>query len=347
MGRIALVVVIAAVALLVFVLVALLRKVPHGSSGVALQMEKLPSADRAVVTPLIQSEWKRMSSALVVGFAAAVIVWQLGGIWASLYGLPYALAGMVGAVVGLCVMNAWPPTSWPSDERKARVAEIAPRGATSFGKQWIFVLPLGAAVALVLGLILTGLYSSTDENGLHRVFSRRRLAGWGVENGQVVDVQYTISASSPFPGWYYGVPLIVGTILFIAVVYWNLRRAALAPRPTDINLFAIDASLRTLRTRFTMAASSAALGLYIAGVGVMTGITLRSAHLEPVPTAELDVIPRYAAVEPGHTFAVVLTVASLAIAVAAMTLLFRAVAAVLEAVSAARVESARVRDEAH
>lgn len=151
-----------------------------------------------------------------------------------------------------------------------------------------------------------------------------------------MDVQYNMSSTSPFPGWYYGVPVIVCTLLFIAVVYWSLRRTALAPRPTDANLFAVDTALRTLRTRFVMASSSAALGFQIAGIGVTTGIVLRSSHLDAVPTSELDAAADRVAVEPGYTLAIVLILGSFAIAVAALVLLLRAIAMVSEAVVAGR-----------
>lgn len=332
--------------LLVVVLVALLRKAPHGRSGLATQMERLSSTDHVAVKAIIQSEWKRLSFSLVAGFIAAAIMWQLGGTLGGLYGLPYAVAGGVGALVGLFVMNVWPRTRWPSDERMARVAEVTPRGVSSFGKQWLFVLPLGAAVALMMSLILTGIYSSTDENGLYRIYERRSLSGWGVENGQIVDLQYNMSSTGPFPGWYYGVPLIICTLLFIAAVYWSLRRTALAPRPTDANLFAVDTALRTLRTRFVMATSSAALGLQIAGVGVTTGIALRSSHLDSVPTTNFDVAARHVAVEPGYTLAVVLIFGSLAVGLAAVVLLLRAASAVLESASAGRAVHDRTHHEA-
>ncbi|MFP3468125.1 hypothetical protein, partial [Leifsonia sp. SIMBA_070] len=82
------------------------------------------------------------------------------------------------------------------------------------------------ALTLILGLVLTGLYSSADENGLHRIFQRRGLSGCGIEDGRVVDVQYNLSSTGPFPGWYYGVPVMISTVLLVIVVYWSLLRIA-------------------------------------------------------------------------------------------------------------------------
>ncbi|NVN00262.1 hypothetical protein [Arthrobacter sp. SDTb3-6] len=206
----------------------------------------------------------------------------------------------------------------------------------SFGKQWAFILPAATAVLLMLALVLAGAYSAADEKGLHRVYAHRSLSGWGVENGQVVDIQYNMATTGPFPGWYYGLPLIACTALFITVVYWTLRRTALAARPTAPELFDVDTAIRSLRTRFVMAVSSAALGFQIAGVGAVTGVALLNANLEPVPTVDLYGVPSTIEIEPGYTLAILLILVSLAIAVATVTLLVRAVATALKVVSATR-----------
>lgn len=324
---------VGAIAVIVLALWAVLRRAPHGRSGVGIEVMRLSRSDRATARSHLRRQWQSSLIALLAGVAACAAMWQLAGAQPEWYGLPYALAGTVGAVVGLLVLNLIPPARWPSDDRRSRVGELSPRGSFSFARQWVFALPLSAAVLLVLSLVLTGLYSSTDESGLHRVFMRRSLSGWGVENGQVVDVQYNLSATSPFPGWYYGLPLIVGTVVFAVAVYWTLRRTAMAPRPISQELFAVDTAARTLRTRFVMVASSAALGFQIAGTGLVTGITLRSSHMDAVPTADGSAAAGQAAVEPGHTLAIVLILASLAIAIAALLLLLRAIRTVTEAMA--------------
>ncbi|TDK27977.1 hypothetical protein E2F48_02410 [Arthrobacter crusticola] len=274
---------------------------------------------------MYRTEARASLTALILGVAVAGLMCMMGSGWTQGYGLPFALAGSAGTIAGLLAFSLYPRPTWTLVESGRTVAELQPRSATSFARQWVFALPLASAIMLMLCLVLTGVFSATDENGLHRVFQRRSLAGWGVENGQIIDVQYTISASGPFPGWYYGIPVIVGTILTISVVCWSLRRIASTARPPSMDLFGADGLLRMLKTTFVMAASSSALAFHIAGLAAVAGSVLRSSHRDPVPTADLTVAPSTIAVEPGYTLALILILASLVVAVAAAVLLVKAI----------------------
>jgi hypothetical protein len=265
--------------------------------------------------------------ALVLGCGVTVLMWAWGTWSEQGYGLPISLAGAVGAVAGLFAYAVYPRKLWTSDPSAGAVADLAPRRPTSFARHWVFVLPTVAAIILTVGLLLTGLYSAPDENGLHRVFQRRSLAGWGVKNGQVIDIQYNLSSTGPFPGWYYGVPLMICTVLMVLAVYWSLRRTAAAPRPQSAELFRADTALREMRTTFIMAASSSALAFQIAGLSAITGNVLRSAHYDAVPTVDLMAPAGLTPVEPGHTLALILLLSSLPLAVVAFALLAKAIAA--------------------
>lgn len=334
MGAIWILLAITFVALIITALGVILRRSPNSRTNLQRHVDQLSSGARDAAVAYLRRERQALLVALLAGMAASVTVFFLGGPLTSLHGLPYALAGGIGALVALLVLNLWPRVQWLEDERQPIVADLEPRNSMSFGRQWVFVLPLVSAVLLILGLVLTGSYSSTDGNGLHRIYAYRGLSGWGVEDGQVVDIQYNMNATGPFPGWFYGVPVVVCTVLFIVAVYWTLRRIALAPRPMSPELFTLDDAFRTLQTRFVMAFSSAALGFQIAGLGFVTGIALLNANRDPVPTADLSAVPGTVAVEPGHTLAIVLMAVSVAIAITGLVLLFRAMAAVSDAAAA-------------
>ena len=179
----------------------------------------------------------------------------------------------------------------------------------------------------MLGLLLTGVYSATDENGLHRVFQRRSLAGWGVKDGHVIDIQYNLSSTGPFPGWYYGVPIMICAVLMILAVYWSLSRTAATPRPQSAELFRADTALREMRTTFIMAASSSALAFQIAGLSAITGNVLRSAHRDAIPTLDPLAAAGTTPVEPGHTLALILLLSAFPLVVVAFALLAKAIAA--------------------
>jgi len=284
------------------------------------------TASRADVALVYQSEARASQAALAAGCGVAVLMWAWGTWWTQGYGLPISLAGSVGAVVGLVAYAVIPRKLWNSDPGAGAVADLTPRRPTSFARHWVFVLPAVAAIILALGLLLTGLYSATDENGLHRVFQRRNLVGWGVKNGQVVDIQYNLTSTGPFPGWYYGVPVMICTALMILAVYWSLSRTAAAPRPPSPELFHADTVLRGMRTTFVMAASSSALTFQIAGLSAITGNVLRSAHYDAVPTVDLMAPAGMTPVEPGHTLALALLLSALPLAVVAVALLAKAIA---------------------
>ncbi len=277
---------------------------------------------------MFRCEGRAALVSLIIGGAVAAMLGLIGSWWPRGYGLPYALAGSAAAVFGLLTYTLYPRPAWSPGSGGRTVAELTPRVPAAFARQWVFVLPLVSAVALILGLLLTGLYSSTDEKGLHRVFQRRSLSGWGVENGQVVDVQYNLSSTGPFPGWYYGIPVMIGTILLIGVVYWSLRRITRAARPASPDLFDTDTTLRSLQTTFVMAASSAALAFQVAGLAAITGNVLRIAHRDSIPTADLTAAAGTVPVEPGHTLALALILSSLVIVVAAVVLLVKAISVI-------------------
>jgi hypothetical protein len=261
--------------------------------------------------------------ALLVGVVVTGLTGQAGTWWPEGYGLAYALATSTGALAGLIAYNLYPRAGWESPAGERAHAELTPRRPTSFAKQWVFILPLATALTLILGLVLTGLYSSTDENGLHRVYQRRGLSGWGIEDGQVIDVQYNLSSNGPFPGWYYGVPVIISAVLLIVVVYLSLRRIAAVARPTSPALFDADTALRSLQTVFVMAASSGALAFQVAGLLAITGTVLRASHLDAVPTADTFAVPDTVPAEPGHTLALIAILSALVIAVTAVVLLIK------------------------
>ncbi|MHA7262366.1 hypothetical protein ACX80W_04075 [Arthrobacter sp. TMN-37] len=344
MGSIQLGVVVLTVALLAAASWTVLRKAFGVPVALSATGEDLELEDARAARLMYRAVARAAGTALVAGCGASILLAVLAAVWPQSYGLPSALAPGVGALTGLLAFTLTPRPSGSLRPRRVATADLVPRSATSFARQWVFILPLVAASALLAGLLFTGLYSATDENGLHRVFQRRSLSGWGVESGQIVDVQYNLSSSGPFPGWYYGLPVMVCTVLLIAAVYGCLRRVATAPGPATPGLFATDTNLRTTQTRFIMTSSSAALGFQLAGLSAVTGTVLRTAHLDAVPTVNLNAAVGSTPVEPGSTLALVLIFSSLVFTVVASVLLGKAAATVLGLLAAGRTP--RVRPQA-
>ena len=174
----------------------------------------------------------------------------------SWLGLGNALGLAVAAIIAGLVLAASPMVSWPRADG-VRTADLVPRSGGSFGPRWGFALPLASAGILILFLIVTGLTSVPDDLGLYRAFTVEIVGG--------------SSTASPYPGWYYGVPVIAATLVLAGVVLLVLNRVAAAPRPTNRDLYAVDDALRRSVTRFIMLLSSSALLAYFGGVAAIAG----------------------------------------------------------------------------
>ncbi|WP_129590539.1 hypothetical protein [Cryobacterium aureum] len=191
--------------------------------------------------------------------AGGVVLWALDLVnqaqpgW---YGLPLMLAPGLAATLGLLVF-ALCPTRIVTDRSSRRSADLVPRRVWSYGPAWGFLLPLSAAVAVVVFAIIAGLASSAQLDGAFR------------------SITIGSSTSGPYPGWYYGLPLIGLTVLLAAATLFALGGIASAARSE--RFAELDRAVRILATRVVMQLSSGALFLYFGGVLLFAGWATRNA----------------------------------------------------------------------
>jgi len=178
------------------------------------------------------------------------------------YGLPLLLAPGTAACIGLLVFAAFPPLRLEGQTGR-RVASLAPRYPWSLGPRWAYLLPLGSAIAVIVFAILAGLASSPSDDGNYRSIS--------------FDFGSSSSSAGPYPGWYYGIPLIIMTVVLFATTVLALWRVSGAPRPAVEALRAPDSALRLLAARTVMRLSSGALFVYAGGVLSFAGLTTGNA----------------------------------------------------------------------
>jgi len=210
------------------------------------------------VAAQVQRSRRRMTLALVL-FVAIGFVTTLDPIGLqprSWLGLGNALGLAVAAIIAGLVLAVSPIVSWPRGEG-VRTADLVPRSGGSFGPRWGFALPLASAGILIAFLLVTGVTSTRDDLGLYRAFTIEVVGG--------------SSTATPYPGWYYGTPVIFATVVLAAVVLLVLNRVAAAPRPTNPDLYTVDDALRRSVTRFIMLLSSSALLAYFGGVAAIAG----------------------------------------------------------------------------
>ncbi|WP_140425732.1 hypothetical protein [Cryobacterium sp. N19] len=198
----------------------------------------------------------RNISALAAG---GVVLWALDLVnqahpgW---YGLPLMIAPGLAATLGLLVF-ALCPTRIVTDRASRRSADLMPRRVWSYGPAWGFLLPLTAAATVVAFAIIAGLASSPQPDGAFR------------------SITIGSSTAGPYPGWYYGLPLIGLTVLLAAATLFALGRIASAARSEQFS--DLDRAVRILATRVVMQLSSGALFLYFGGVLLFAGWTTSNA----------------------------------------------------------------------
>jgi hypothetical protein len=225
------------------------------------------------LSPHVQSllDAARRRAVIAVLFSSVVIValFVAGYFLNSLVGLPVALAPALGGAAGLLLYSGTPPRVVLVESGAARDASLTRRTPLSS------VPPLGGsllAVAVIIQiafLTFTGVTSSSDDSGRYRVIAF-----------QTAD---SASYSSPYAGWFYGVPLLVTTGILVAATLLALWRVSSTPALPQRDLADVDAGWRRATNRIVITISIAALLLQFGGVAIQSGLAIRNAYLEGVP----------------------------------------------------------------
>jgi len=141
----------------------------------------------------------------------------------------------------------------PSDRR---VADLSRRSPLTFVDRSGVGAGIVLAVLLVVVTITFGVLAWPHGESLF-YFYGGGFAGGGGE----------------FPGFGFGVPILVGVVLLAVAVWIALFRVARAARPTDDSLRAADAAIRTLTSGTIVAIGSFAVALSLAIVLLMAGVS--------------------------------------------------------------------------
>jgi hypothetical protein len=245
------------------------------------------------------------------------------------FGISLTIAPGVGAALALLIIIGSP---LPRRQIQGRIrrADLAAREATTFGPRWAFVLPVVAATLLVALVVATGAAAGLDSRGLARALYTVAQPGQANEG-------------TPYPGWYYGAPILIVTGILIGCAFLALRRVAAAPRNGAVDSWAVDDAVRSALIRFVMFISSATVVLYLGTVALQSGSILRTgaqwsrikqsvlnAHLSAgdmsFVTRGKDVL--HGVVEPQYTMGAVEAVVGLVLIGVAFTLAILAVASI-------------------
>jgi hypothetical protein len=183
------------------------------------------------------------------------------------------LAPLLGALVALGLL-AWSVRRRTAGGATKRVssADLRPRGVLSFGPRWALALPALAALALMAGLVVTGVFSSRSAFGRFAVLEvERHTAGDDPAVGYVPPLTAETVVAGPFPGWFVTAPVILAVLALLAVTAQLLRVMAQAPRPADVRLVGVDDVARTVRAKMVATAAGAGLLATLGSVATSTG----------------------------------------------------------------------------
>jgi hypothetical protein len=136
-----------------------------------------------------------------------------------------------------------------------RTAELHPRSALTFVTRPASIVLVILTLLLTIATISFGVLAWPRDESLFYLYGRG-FAGGGGE----------------FPGFGYGVPILVSLALLAGAVWISLFRVARAPRPTDVSLRESDAAIRVLTSAAILAVASFAIAVSLAIVLIMAGV---------------------------------------------------------------------------
>lgn len=266
-------------------------------------------------------------AAAVVGAAGVVFFTEA---FPRTNGLLMVAAPAVMAVLAASIYAFWSipyefPSSGPSPTERIS-ADLMPRSTGMFGPGWGIVVPGLLLVGLLAGLLVTGLLSGPDERGLYRNLPYVSLNGAQLdENLVVTQIEMTESSTGPFPGWYYGLPVMALLVLAGILTLWALNVNARRPRLRSTGLQGFDHAVRKHNGYVLSTGLSAMLCFQAIPVLLLTASAIYNAGTSTAyeigQVYNVDTAPN-PVLDPMHaTVAMTLTIVALLLAITGVVLL--------------------------
>ena len=181
-------------------------------------------------------------------------------------GLPLALTAGLSASGGLLLFSALPAAKAPASQQpRGTVTGLAQpsRKARMLTSRWSFAVPIVGLLAYTALIVAAGLTSSPDELGRHRVL-------------RLVNADAS-SAATPYPGWFYGVPLLVVAVLLAGSALLALARISRNPSLPDPRMAVLDSRWRRVSTRVLLRITTGILLGYLGGTALVAGQAMANA----------------------------------------------------------------------
>ena len=195
-----------------------------------------------------------LAAGITIGAALALLVSALSF---RVQWFPFVVPTATAA--GAILVFARMPTVTFREAPGIRMADLDRRRPWSAGPRWLFVLAATGAAVLTVSLVLIGVSAMPDGRSFGYV--RGDLSG----------------ASSPYPGFAFGIPALIGLVVLAGAVLIALARITSAGRPTSESLREVDTVLRRIAARVVLKTAVSAILVTAGGVLFSAGGVLRQA----------------------------------------------------------------------
>ncbi|BDZ37675.1 hypothetical protein [Microbacterium suwonense] len=229
-----------------------------------------PAALPDRVAPVISAARRRALTAV----ACAFVVFLAGVVAAvtmpALLGWPLAAAPLVAVAAALLLYASTPARTVPVAAHQPRAAALRYRSWwTVAPRRWLYAC-LEIVVVFVAIVVFCGMTAQADEQGRSRS----------------IRFESALEASevSPYPGWFYGVPALIGLIVLMAATVIALHRIAATvalPAPEEADA---DIQWRRASAAVVVRLVSGAVLFSGGGIALIAGGGVRRAMLESTPT---------------------------------------------------------------
>lgn len=215
------------------------------------------------LVPVIRAARRRALVAVlfatIVFFAVAIA----GLTMPEMLGSPFAVAPLAAGAAGMLLYSLTPPRQVAVGADEPRAAQLVPRSALSaLPLPWAVVL-LASTGLLVVLVVFCGISADVDEQGLSRTI-RFELAG-------------TVASSSPYPGWFYGVPTLLALLALIVCTVVALHRISGTPAFPQIGDAEIDRQWRRGSVEVILKLGVGAVLFAFGGIAVTAGLAMGNA----------------------------------------------------------------------
>ncbi|MCK2037416.1 hypothetical protein KZC51_14885 [Microbacterium sp. SSW1-49] len=223
-------------------------------------------APSARLVPVLRAARRR--ALIAVLFAATVFLAGAlaGSSMPGLLGLPFVVAPLIAGSAGMLLYGATPPRLVMLRDDEPRAAQLVPRSALSAVPVRWAVFFLVAVAILVFVVLFCGMTAGVDEQGRSRIigFQADDVASW----------------SSPYPGWFYGVPTLIALVVLSVCALVALQRISATPafpQPSDAPL---DRLWRRRSVEVLLKLGIGAVLFSLGGIAVTAGLAMGNAVID-------------------------------------------------------------------